>query len=97
MHTDSLVQMVEAASLGAAASGTRSFSLTPDTYVNRHTYLCAKLAAGGAAEMAALVARGDAPHGAAIVRPPGAASKIVQAMCVQAAAVHAVHLELNPV
>lgn len=96
VHTDSLVHMVEAASLGAAASDTCSFSLTPDTYVNRHTYLCAKLAAGGAAEMAALVARGDVPHGAAIVRPPGATCNN-QAMCVQAAAAHAVHLDLNPV
>jgi acetoin utilization deacetylase AcuC-like enzyme len=46
--------------------------LPPDTYSNEFTYQCAQLAAGSAAEVAATVARGDAPCGAAIVRPPGA-------------------------
>lgn len=45
--------------------------MTSDTYANSHTYMCARLAAGGAAEVASIVARGEAPHGAAIVRPPG--------------------------
>lgn len=45
--------------------------ITPDTYANEHTNLCALLAAGSAAEVACMVASGKAPHGAAIVRPPG--------------------------
>ncbi|KAK9862922.1 hypothetical protein WJX84_011523 [Apatococcus fuscideae] len=44
---------------------------TPDTYVNRYSSTCARLAAGGCAAMAAAVARGEAANGAAVVRPPG--------------------------
>ncbi|KAK9818191.1 hypothetical protein WJX72_008532 [[Myrmecia] bisecta] len=44
---------------------------TSDTYVNAHTYQCARLAAGGCVDVATAVARGEASCGAAIVRPPG--------------------------
>jgi acetoin utilization deacetylase AcuC-like enzyme len=52
--------------------------ITPDTYANEHTNLCARLAAGSAAEVACLVASGKACHGAAIVRPPGGSRTCVQ-------------------
>ncbi len=57
--------------------------LTPDTYVNRHTYQCARLAAGGAAQVARAVARGEAAGGAAIIRPPGhhAESNLAMGFC----------------
>lgn len=45
--------------------------LPSDCYVNEHTFDCASLAAGTSAEVAIRVARGEFPHGAAIVRPPG--------------------------
>ncbi|KAG1678202.1 hypothetical protein FOA52_016139 [Chlamydomonas sp. UWO 241] len=71
VHTQGLIKLVEEASHAAAGAPDSRVAITPDTYVNEHTHLCARLAAGGAAEVAALVARGHAPHGAAIVRPPG--------------------------
>jgi histone deacetylase 6 len=42
-----------------------------DCYMSASTFSCAALAAGSAADVAAAVARGDAPGGAAIIRPPG--------------------------
>lgn len=76
-HKQELQQQQSAA---AAASGLR---LTPDCYINQHTYKCARLAAGTAAEVARLVAQGRAPCGAAIVRPPGhhAESGVAMGFC----------------
>ncbi len=71
VHTESLVRLVEEASLSALMAPDSEVSITSDTYVNQHTNLCARLAAGGACEVACMVARGEAPHGAAIIRPPG--------------------------
>jgi histone deacetylase 6 len=42
-----------------------------DCYIRGATYHCAALAAGAAADVATAVARGQAPGGAAIIRPPG--------------------------
>lgn len=72
VHTSELVEFLQ--TLGSSAghdSGKAEILMSSDTYANSHTYLCARLAAGGAAEVAGAVARGDAPSGAAIIRPPG--------------------------
>lgn len=58
-------------SAAAARFDPLSSCLPPDTYVNEHTFSCARIAAGSSAEVAMKVARGEHPHGAAIVRPPG--------------------------
>lgn len=64
VHTLDLVQVVQQTAIC-------NLDFSPDMYTNQHTSLCAKLAAGGASEVAQVVARGVAPHGAAIIRPPG--------------------------
>ncbi|GAX82206.1 hypothetical protein CEUSTIGMA_g9634.t1 [Chlamydomonas eustigma] len=72
VHTPSLISMVEDMSRLKAIHRDVSLSgVSPDTYVNEHTNLCARLAAGSAAEVAKRVALGESAHGAAIVRPPG--------------------------
>jgi acetoin utilization deacetylase AcuC-like enzyme len=53
----------------AAASG--EGHLDPDTYVSSASYDVALLAAGGAADLAVRIARGQAARGFAAVRPPG--------------------------
>ncbi|KAF5828661.1 hypothetical protein DUNSADRAFT_17277 [Dunaliella salina] len=57
--------------------------MTSDMYANAHTFHCARLAAGGAAEVACKVVKGEAAHGAAIVRPPGhhAESNMAMGFC----------------
>lgn len=67
----------------AACNGEDGLRLPGDTYANEHTLLCAALAAGSAAGLAAAVARGEARHGAAIIRPPGhhAESNTVMGFC----------------
>jgi acetoin utilization deacetylase AcuC-like enzyme len=47
------------------------------------TFACAALAAGSAAAVATAVARGEAPGGAAIIRPPGhhAESNMAMGFC----------------
>ncbi|GBF97132.1 histone deacetylase [Raphidocelis subcapitata] len=54
-----------------------------DCYLTAQTFACASLAAGSAAEVAAAVARGAAPGGAAIIRPPGhhAESGVAMGFC----------------
>mmetsp|Transcript_9668 Transcript_9668/g.29296 ORF Transcript_9668/g.29296 Transcript_9668/m.29296 type:complete len:597 (-) Transcript_9668:192-1982(-) len=71
VHSDRLIRLVQDASKEASSNSDAGVSITADTYVNAYTNLCARLAAGGAAEVASVVARGEAPHGAAVVRPPG--------------------------
>lgn len=46
-------------------------AIPSDTYINQHTLQCAAMAAGSAAEVAVRVWQGEAPCGAAIIRPPG--------------------------
>ncbi|MBW2280102.1 MAG: histone deacetylase [Deltaproteobacteria bacterium] len=45
--------------------------LDPDTYTSPHSVEVARLAAGATIDLARSVARGDAPSGFALVRPPG--------------------------
>lgn len=73
VHTEQLVKKVADVSFAHSLQNgdTSPIMITPDTYANEHTNLCARLAAGSAAEVACLVSSGRAPHGAAIVRPPG--------------------------
>ncbi|GIL43577.1 hypothetical protein Vafri_1281 [Volvox africanus] len=54
-----------------------------DCYFNSSTALCARLAAGSAAEVARRVVSGSARHGAAIIRPPGhhAESSVAMGFC----------------
>lgn len=73
VHAPDLVRLLHYTSCIAPSHGVDPHSLLgPDMYINDHTFLCARLAAGSAAEAAARVARGDAQHSAAIIRPPGA-------------------------
>lgn len=69
--------------MAAACAGEEGHRLPSDTYSNQHTAMCASLAAGSAAQVAQAVARGQAPHGAAIIRPPGhhAESNTVMGFC----------------
>jgi histone deacetylase 6 len=69
--------------MAAACSGDGAIRLPSDTYSNQHTAMCASLAAGSAAQVAQAVARGEATHGAAIIRPPGhhAESNTVMGFC----------------
>lgn len=72
VHRQELVRAVESTSQQSSnTDDDRTAYMTPDTYVNSHTFRCAKLAAGGCAEAAVRVIRGEARFGAAIVRPPG--------------------------
>jgi len=48
-----------------------SINISPDTYVNPHTALCAALSAGACVDVAVQVATGTAKAGIAVVRPPG--------------------------
>ncbi|KAJ9505546.1 hypothetical protein QJQ45_011854 [Haematococcus lacustris] len=86
VHTLDLIRFVQCMSeepptgvLGAALSQ----DLTSDSYINAHTYHCARLAAGGAVQVAEMVADGRAAHGAAIIRPPGhhAESNVAMGFC----------------
>ncbi|GLI68719.1 hypothetical protein VaNZ11_013205, partial [Volvox africanus] len=54
-----------------------------DCYFNSSTAVCARLAAGSAAEVARRVVSGSARHGAAIIRPPGhhAESSVAMGFC----------------
>ena len=49
----------------------RSAQLDPDTYVAPASYDVARLAAGSTTELALRIARGEARHGFALIRPPG--------------------------
>mmetsp|Transcript_13788 Transcript_13788/g.29739 ORF Transcript_13788/g.29739 Transcript_13788/m.29739 type:complete len:574 (+) Transcript_13788:188-1909(+) len=71
VHTTELVDFVKTVGEGRPVPAGTPLLMTSDSYVNAHTFHCARLAAGGSAEVASLVACGQAPHGAAIVRPPG--------------------------
>jgi histone deacetylase 6 len=84
VHTPELIEFVQCMAEGRPPSERCLLhGLSSDTYVNSHTYMCARLAAGGAAEVARAVAEGQAAHGAAIIRPPGhhAESNVAQGFC----------------
>jgi acetoin utilization deacetylase AcuC-like enzyme len=49
----------------------RSAQLDPDTYLAPPSYRVARLAAGSTTELALRIARGEARHGFALIRPPG--------------------------
>ncbi|KAL0025680.1 hypothetical protein WJX77_003831 [Trebouxia sp. C0004] len=59
------------AAADAVAGGPGRAHFSPDTYLNQHTLLCARLAAGACADVAVAVVRQEAATGVAIVRPPG--------------------------
>ncbi|KAL3136994.1 hypothetical protein ABBQ32_006589 [Trebouxia sp. C0010 RCD-2024] len=71
------------AAADAMAGGPGRAHFSSDTYVNQHTLLCARLAAGACADVAAAVVRREAATGVAIVRPPGhhAESNNVMGFC----------------
>lgn len=72
VHTRELIEHNEELSSSACQLGEgQSICVTADLYVNQNTYLCSRLAAGGAAEVAGAVARKEVSAGAAIIRPPG--------------------------
>ncbi|CAD7702301.1 unnamed protein product [Ostreobium quekettii] len=72
VHSEQLVERNKQISDSVSmAPDNASLRLSADLYINKHTFQCAKLAAGGSAQVAAVVARKEASAGAAIVRPPG--------------------------
>ncbi len=64
-------------------SGPRRSPHIRDCYFNTSTAVCARLAAGSAADVAIRVATRAAAHGAAIIRPPGhhAESSVAMGFC----------------
>ena len=54
-----------------AFAGQGGGHIDADTYVGRHSFDAARLAAGGAAELVRAVLNGRAQNGIALVRPPG--------------------------
>jgi len=84
VHSPDLVEFVHAMAEGRQAPEDNGvLPLTSDTYVNHATFVAARLAAGGAAQVACMVVRGEVAHGAAIVRPPGhhAESNVAMGFC----------------
>jgi acetoin utilization deacetylase AcuC-like enzyme len=74
IHSEHHLRTVEAAAKRAP------LHLDSDTYVSPRSAEVAKLAAGGAVDLARLVARGDAQCGLAAVRPPGHHAEADRAM-----------------
>jgi len=70
---DEILRVHDAAYLAGLASAVRQAprNLDPDTYVSRESLEVARLAAGGAIELARAVASGRLATGLAAVRPPG--------------------------
>ena len=72
VHSEQLVEQNKQLSTTAhVVPDGASLRVSSDLYVNMHTFQCAKLAAGSAAEVATVVAQRQYSAGAAIVRPPG--------------------------
>lgn len=63
-----------------AALAGRRLQLDADTFVSPRSIEVATLAAGGTLELALRVARGEAPRGIALVRPPGHHAESARAM-----------------
>lgn len=71
-HSARLYDTIDNTAAAAADRDNTDFTkLKSDTYVNKHTMLCARLAAGACIDIAIAVYAGDAPSGCAICRPPG--------------------------
>ncbi len=66
VHTPAYVQMVQQGAESGGASWRGG-----ETYVNRHSYAAALLAAGGLVTLVEAVMRGQVANGFALVRPPG--------------------------
>jgi len=85
VHSGELINFVRALAVerGPGDIPPLELRMTSDMYANAHTFHCARLAAGGAAEVACKVVQGEAAHGAAIVRPPGhhAESSMAMGFC----------------
>ncbi|GMH41611.1 hypothetical protein BSKO_09521 [Bryopsis sp. KO-2023] len=72
VHSQELINHNRELSSSATVLGEgQSLSVSSDLYVNDHTFMCSRLAAGGSAEAAGAVARKEASAAAAIIRPPG--------------------------
>jgi acetoin utilization deacetylase AcuC-like enzyme len=75
LHAPALPAAAAAAEDAAAAGISHGAELGAlhilDCYIGPATYSCAAKAAGAAIDVAVAVARGQAPAGAAIIRPPG--------------------------
>lgn len=70
-HIPELLEAVDLLSEQSRLAGGNGLHFSPDTYVNEHTALCARLSAGACVDVARAVATGDARAGVAVVRPPG--------------------------
>lgn len=70
-HSTELMAQIAAASQLSAMSNDAKIHLKPDTYVNAHTSLCARLSAGACVDVTLAVVSGAARSGIAICRPPG--------------------------
>lgn len=74
-HTPDLIDAIQKLSRAASSSVSEGvptlLRISPDTYLNEHTAMCAALSAGACIDVATAVAMGKARSGIAIVRPPG--------------------------
>jgi hypothetical protein len=70
-HIPELLARVDLLSEHARLQGGTGLHYSPDTYVNQHTALCARLSAGACVDVATAVVQGEARAGVAVVRPPG--------------------------
>ncbi|KAL4427667.1 hypothetical protein ABPG75_001756, partial [Micractinium tetrahymenae] len=70
-HIPELLEAVDLLSEQSRLQGNAGLHFSPDTYVNQHTAMCAKLSAGACVDVTAAVVRGEARAGIAVVRPPG--------------------------
>jgi acetoin utilization deacetylase AcuC-like enzyme len=82
-HTPALLSQIAAASQSAMSEDKNIIHLKPDTYVNAHTFMCARLSAGACVDVTLAVASGTANSGIAICRPPGhhAESNMAMGFC----------------
>lgn len=70
-HIPELLEAVDVLSEQSRLQGNAGLHFSPDTYVNQHTAMCAKLSAGACVDVTTAVMHGEARAGVAVVRPPG--------------------------
>ena len=70
-HIPELLEAIDVLSEQSRLAGGTGLHFSPDTYVNQHTALCARLSAGACVDVARAVVAGEARAGVAVVRPPG--------------------------
>ncbi|PSC68929.1 histone deacetylase 15 isoform X1 [Micractinium conductrix] len=70
-HIPELLAAVDVLSEQSRLQGNTGLHFSPDTYVNQHTAMCAKLSAGACVDVTHAVVKGEARAGVAVVRPPG--------------------------